>query len=141
MPSIDEDLDSERRKHPRFHIDLPVKYNSVNHFSPKDGRVTNVSEGGLLVNLPEEIVIGHRLKLTLFLRSHSELNVISPSVQVVWTGIQMKKDLTWNYSTGVRFVEIQPTDKVKFKSFLMNFRKNHRALPKECVNRVGTSGL
>ncbi len=138
MTLTDKDLNSERRKYPRFHIDLPLKYNSSNHFSPKEGQAINASEGGLLVNLPEEIVIGHRLRLTLFLHSHSESNMISPSVQVVWTGIHMKQDFTWNYSTGVRFVDIHPRDMLKYKTFLTSFRKNHQALPKGCMNRAET---
>ncbi len=141
MPSIDEDLDAERRKHPRFHVDLPVKYDSSDHFCPKDGQAINASEGGLLVSLPEEIVIGHRLRLTLLLHCHSESSMISPCVQVVWTGIQMKKDFTWNYSTGVRFVDIQPKDMVKYKDFLTSFRKKPRPFPKGCIGWVETSGL
>jgi hypothetical protein len=118
---MDEGLNSERRKYPRFNIDLPLKYNGGTRLFPKNGRAINASEGGLLVHLQEEIVVGHRLALKLFLQSHSELNIISPSVQVVWTGIHMRKDFTWDYPTGVRFVDIPPKDMIKYKNFLMDF--------------------
>ena len=118
---MDEGLNSERRKYPRFNIDLPVKYNGGTRLFPKNGRAINASEGGLLVHLQEEIVVGHRLALKLFLHSHSESDIISPSVQVVWTGIHMRKDFTWDYPTGVRFVDIPPKDMIEYKNFLMNF--------------------
>jgi len=118
MALMDDGLNSERRKYPRINIDLPVKYNGGTHSFTKNGLAVNASEGGLLVHLQEEIVVGHRLTLKLFLHSQSELNIISPSVQVVWTGIHMRKDFTWDFPTGVRFVEIPPNDMIKFKNFL-----------------------
>ena len=115
-----ESVDSDKRKHPRFYIDLPVRYCSRSNLFSKYGRAINVSEGGLLVHLPEEIVIGQRLALKLFLHSYSELDIISPSAQVVWTGIHMRKDFTWDYPTGVRFVDIPPKDVIKLKDFLLS---------------------
>lgn len=114
----------ERRKHPRFNINLPVKYNSRFHLFSKYGRVINASEGGLLVHLPEEIVIGQRLPLELFFDSSSELDMIAPSVQVVWTGIHLNKDFTWDYRTGVRFVDVPPKDMIMYRNFLMSFTEN-----------------
>jgi len=124
MASIENGLDSERRKYPRFSIDLPVKYNSRYHLFSKYGRAVNASEGGLLVRFPEEIAIGQRLPLRLFLHSDSELNIIAPAVQVVWTGVHLKKDFTWDYRTGVRFVDIPPNDMIKYKNFLMGFTQS-----------------
>jgi len=114
---------SEKRRYRRFDVDLPVKYNSRAYFLPKYGRALNASEGGLLVHLPEELAIGHRLALKLFLHSNSEPDVISPSVEVVWTGIHMRKNFTWDYPTGVRFVEVPAKDMVKFRNFLTGFAK------------------
>jgi hypothetical protein len=124
MISMEKDLDSERRKYPRFNIDLPVKYNSRHHLFSKYGRAINASEGGLLVRLPEEIVVGQRLPLKVFFTSDSELDIIAPSVQVVWTGIHLKRDFTWDYQTGVRFVDLPPKDMIKYKNFLKGFKQN-----------------
>jgi len=66
MTPMEKDLDSERRRHPRFNIDLPVKYDSRYHLFSKNGRTINASEGGLLVSLPEEIAVGQRFPLRLF---------------------------------------------------------------------------
>jgi hypothetical protein len=121
MACLEESVTSEKRKYPRFNIDLPVKYSRRSNLFSKYGRAVNASEGGLLVHLPEEMVIGQHLALKLFLYSHSELDIISPFVKVVWTGIHMRKDFTWDYPTGVRFVAIPPNDMMKFKNFLMSF--------------------
>jgi len=47
----------EKRKHPRFSVDLPVEYSRAN-LSADHGRVMNASEGGLLLYLPEQMEIG-----------------------------------------------------------------------------------
>ena len=40
--------DLERRKHPRFNVDLPIEYSPAGIFV-KHGRAINASEGGLLL--------------------------------------------------------------------------------------------
>ena len=112
----------DKRKHPRVMVDLPFKY-SKNHIPTKHGQAVNASEGGLLVRLPEEIAVGQRLPLKLFFSSDAELDIIAPSVQVVWTGIHLKRDFTWDYQTGVRFVDIPPKDMIKYKNFLKCFKQ------------------
>ena len=119
MALTKEGLNSERRHHPRFNVDLPVRYNKTSFF-PKHGRTINASEGGLLVHLPDEIAIGQRLRLKLFYYSRSQLNIIEPSVEIRWTAVHMRKDFTWDYRTGVRFVDVPPKDMTKFKNFLIN---------------------
>src|SRR4030042_5359909 len=98
---------SEKRKYPRFNVDLPAKYSRTNLFF-KFGRVVNVSEGGLLVFLPEEMGIGQRLALKLFFPSpsNSEFNTVETSVRVVWMDIHLRKDRTWDYQTGVKFTDL-----------------------------------
>jgi len=110
----------ERRRFPRFNVDLPVKYRSSNLFF-KHVRAVNVSEGGLLVHLPEEIEINQTLALQLFFPSRSHLYNLETSVKVVWRDIHMSKDLAWDYRTGVRFVDTAPEDISELKSFLMSF--------------------
>jgi len=108
----------EKRKYPRFNVDLPAKYSRTNSFF-KFGRVVNASEGGLLVHLPEEMGIGQRLALKLFFSSTSEFNTLETFVQVVWKDIHLRKDWTWDYRTGVKFLSIPPEPEAKLKTFLM----------------------
>ena len=106
----------EKRKHPRFSVDLPAEYNRTD-VSIKQGHATNASEGGLLLYLPEQIEIGKHLRLKLFFSMGSELHTIETLVEVVWTDIHLGKD--WgDYRTGVRFVEISAEHMGKLRNFL-----------------------
>jgi hypothetical protein len=106
----------EKRKHPRFSVDLPVEYCRAD-LSADHGRAMNASEGGLLLYLPEQMGMGNHLRLKLFFTMGSELNGIDTLVEVVWVEVHLGKD--WgDYRTGVRFVEISTEDMGKLKSFL-----------------------
>jgi len=96
---------SEKRKSPRYDVDLPVKYSRTNLFF-KHGRAANASEGGLLICLPEKMDIGHHLVLKLFFPLHSGLNIIEAVVRVVSMNIHLRKDWTWDYRIGVKFEDI-----------------------------------
>jgi len=106
----------EKRKYPRFNIDLPVEYHRTGLLA-KQGRAVNASEGGLLIYFPELIEIGQHLKLTLFFTAGSEMRTIETLAQVVWVDIHLGEG--WgDYRTGVKFVDISPEDLNKLKNFL-----------------------
>ncbi len=115
LPSVT----SEKRKFPRFNVDLPIKYGRTQLFL-KYARAVNASQGGLLLRLPEELEIGQHLALKLFFPSQSELNTIKASVKVVWMDLHMRKDWSWDYQTGVRFVDICEEDMTFLRNFLTN---------------------
>ena len=106
----------ERRKHPRFNVDLPIEYSKSDLIS-KHGRAINVSGGGLLVYFPERMEIGQHLSLKLFFSSGPELKTVEALAEVVWIDIDMGKE--WgDYRTGVRFLDISPENLDTLKSFL-----------------------
>jgi c-di-GMP-binding flagellar brake protein YcgR len=124
MVLTEKSLASERRRYSRFNIDLPVKYNRKANLSlkyGKYGRAVNASEGGLLVHFPEETWIGQNLTLQLFFPLHSDLNILETSARVVWTSMHVRKDLAWDYRTGLSFVDLSQENMTKFKNYLMNF--------------------
>jgi c-di-GMP-binding flagellar brake protein YcgR len=107
----------ERRKHPRFEVDLPIEYYKTDSSIGHTGRLMNTSEGGLLIYLPEQIKIGQHLKMKLFLSFGVDLNIIEILTEVVWEDIHLEKG--WgDYRFGVRFVDISPDDLNKLKNFL-----------------------
>jgi len=106
----------ERRKHPRFSVDLPVEYWQINNCKSRPSHTVNVSEGGLLLHLSEPIEIGQNLRLNLFIHSGPDLDSIEAVVQLVWKDIHVGKD--GDYRTGVKFVDISAEDMDKLKSFL-----------------------
>ena len=96
----------ERRKHPRFSIDFPVEYWHIDNPGNHQGRAANVSEGGLLLYIAEEIEIGQILKVKLFFDSGPELKRVEAKVQAVWKEFRMEKER--DYRLGVKFVDISP---------------------------------
>ena len=81
----------ERRKHPRFAVDLPIEYYQTDSSISHTGQLMNASEGGLLVYLPEQIKIGQHLKMKLFLSFGVDLNIIEILTEVVWEDIHLEK--------------------------------------------------
>jgi hypothetical protein len=120
MELMERNIDSEKRKYPRFNVDLPIKYSRSSLFS-KYARAVNASEGGLLLHLPEEFGVGQQLALKLFFPSCADSNIIEMVVQVVWMDVRLRKDWAWDYQTGVRFVDISPEYMAILKNFLTDF--------------------
>jgi hypothetical protein len=108
----------EKRRYPRFSVDLPVEY-TRRDLVAKQGRVINVSEGGLLVYFSEQMEIGQALRMKLFSLSGSELSMMEIVSQVVWMDVHEGKG--WGgYWSGLKFVDISPVDLDKLKSFLIS---------------------
>jgi hypothetical protein len=120
MELTEKSLDSEKRKYPRFDVDLPIKYSRSSLFF-KYARAVNASEGGLLLHLPEELGIGQQLALKLFFPSCADSNIMEMVVQVVWMDVRLRKDWAWDYQTGVRFVDISRENMALLKSYLTDF--------------------
>jgi c-di-GMP-binding flagellar brake protein YcgR len=108
----------ERRRHPRFVVDLPIEYWKVNHLKSCPSRAANVCEGGLLVHLSEQLEIGQNLRLNLFVDAGADLNCIEALVQVVWKDLHLGKE--GDYRTGVKFVDISENDLDALRRFLKN---------------------
>jgi c-di-GMP-binding flagellar brake protein YcgR len=107
----------ERRRYPRFNVDLPIEYRLIDSSPEQSGRAMNISEGGLLVYLPDEVEIGQHLQLRLFFPSGSLLNTIVMRAEVAWSDIHLGKD--WgDYRSGLRFIEISPEDLNKLRKFI-----------------------
>jgi c-di-GMP-binding flagellar brake protein YcgR len=115
----------ERRRHPRFSIDLPIEYWQINKSKSRPGRMIDVGEGGLLLHLSEPLEIGQNLGLNLFIDIGPDLDSIEALVQVevAWKDIYLGKD--GDYRIGVKFVDISAEDMDKLKTFL-NTLKNSK---------------
>jgi len=107
----------EKRKHPRFNVDLPIEYYRIDSSVSHTGRGLNLSEGGLLIYFPEQMDVSQYLRLKLFFTSGSEMNTIETLVEVVWMDIHLDKD-RGDYRCGVKFIDISLEDMTKLKNFL-----------------------
>ena len=99
----------EKRKHPRFSVELPLDYSRVNGKEILGGMVANASEGGLLVYLPERVEIGTLLKIEIFYVRGLELDTIKADGKVVWCDLAARE--SWGeHRYGLQFESIDEKD-------------------------------
>jgi hypothetical protein len=112
----------EKRKHPRFSVELPLDYSRVEGKGTFGGMVANASEGGLLVYLPETIEIGALLKIELFYVRGLELDTIKAVVKVVWSDMAARE--SWGeHRYGLKFEYIEEKDFTRLTTLLREVGK------------------
>jgi c-di-GMP-binding flagellar brake protein YcgR len=132
----------ERRKHPRFSVDLPVEYWKIcDNSKRRPGRSSDISEGGLLLYVSDQVEIGQNLRVKLFFDSGLELKTIEAKVEVVWKDFRLEEKS--DYRIGVKFVEISPEDMENLRSFLINLLKvknqTELNIPPRLLSNLGIS--
>jgi c-di-GMP-binding flagellar brake protein YcgR len=112
----------EKRKHPRFSVELPLDYSRVNGKETLGGMVANASEGGLLAYLPERIEIGTSLRIEIFYVRGLELDTISAVVKVVWSDLAARE--SWGeHRYGLQFENINEKDLKQLTTLLREVGK------------------
>jgi hypothetical protein len=106
----------EKRRHPRYRIDLPIEYTRRDLVVRHD-RAINASEGGLLAHFSEQLEVGQYLRIKLYYPSCSAFNFIELVTQVVWTDVHSREDGR-DCPTGVRVMDISIEDLGDLKNFL-----------------------
>jgi c-di-GMP-binding flagellar brake protein YcgR len=95
----------EKRKHPRFSVELPLDYSLIDGKETYGGIVSNASQGGLLVYLPERIEIGTLLRIEIFYVKGLELDTIKAIGKVVWSDLAARE--SWGeHRYGLQFQSI-----------------------------------
>ena len=113
----------ERRKHPRFSIELPLDY-AIERMDRHGGIAANASKGGLLVYLPEAIVVGTSLRIDILFAKGSELNTIGGIAKVVWSDLA-PKEIWGEYRYGLEFQSFHKGDHQKLKKLLKALGERH----------------
>jgi len=106
----------ERRKHPRMAVNLSVEYWRVDEPRIRAGCTGDISEGGVLLHLPEEMEVGQDLRLRLFVDSGLDFLFIEALAQVVWKDLNIKNE--GDCRVGVKFLDISAKDMCNLKNFL-----------------------
>ena len=107
----------ERRKHPRFNLELPLDYFRIENKENYGGIVANASEMGILIYLPEKMEIGTILSTEIFYAKGLELDSIRAVAKVVWADLPARK--TWGeHRYGVQFQSIDKKNLSKLKNLL-----------------------
>lgn len=107
----------ERRRHPRFSVELPLNYSRVDGKEKYGGIVANASQGGILVYLPERIEVGTLLKIEIFYIKGLELNTINAIAKVVWSDLATREELG-EHRYGLEFKSIDERDYEKLINLL-----------------------
>ena len=109
----------ERRKYTRFNVYWPIQYNQIGSSISHKGRVTNLSESGMLIQSPGQMEIGQHLKSKLSFILGSQIDTIEMQAEVVWRDIYLNE--AWkDYRCGAKFLDISTKDKAKLNNFLMS---------------------
>ncbi len=110
-------LSIEKRKYPRFGVELPLNYSRVESKEILGGMVANASEGGLLVYLPERMEIGAFLKIEIFYVRGLELDTIQSVAKVVWCDLAARE--SWGeHRYGLQFQHIDEKDLSRLTTLL-----------------------
>ncbi len=112
----------EKRKYPRFSVELPLDYSRVNGKETLGGMVANASEGGLLVYLPERVEIGTLLKIEIFYVRGLELDTINAVGKVVWCDLAARE--SWGeHRYGLQFESIDEKNFNRLETLLKEVGK------------------
>ena len=112
----------ERRKYPRFDVYWPIQYHPKGSSTSHHGRVTNLSEGGMVIQSPGKMEIGQHLKSKVSFILGSEINTIEMQAEVVWRDA-LRESLN-DHRCGARFLDISPTDKTKLNDLLTSLSQS-----------------
>jgi hypothetical protein len=112
-----------RRRYPRFFIDLPLEYRDMDDSCIRGAIVVNASEGGFLIESPRDIPVGTELSITVLYPKGFELANFKVTAKIVWKELYWKEDLqrdrSWKgYQYGLEFIQILDEDRWKLSLLL-----------------------
>jgi hypothetical protein len=115
-----------RRKYPRFFIDLPLEYRDMDGSCLRGAIVVNAGEGGFLIESPRDIPVGTELSMTVLYPKGFELANFKVTAKIVWKELYWKEDLkrdrSWKgYQYGLEIIQILDEDRWKL-NFLLSKR-------------------
>lgn len=112
----------DRRKYPRFSNALPVEYWQLGNPEIRLGFTTNISKGGLMTSLTEQMEVRKKLRLKIFFISGRDLrtlDVMEVTGKVVWSRPDM--DQAGYNRIGMKFENIAPREAKSLGNFLSHF--------------------
>jgi hypothetical protein len=107
----------EKRKQPRFCLDLPLEYRVMDAPNLHGALVVNASESGLLIHSIKGMPIGAKLNIAVLFPKGFELANFEVLAEVVWKDVQWEENRE-RYQLGLKFVRILEEDQRKLKQLL-----------------------
>lgn len=115
----DSDSVREKRRHPRFHLNLPIEFRVMNAPHVRGAMIVNVSETGLLIQSPNGVPAGTRLNIAVLFSQGFELANFEVLAEVVWTKTYLHEG-NQGYELGLRFIQMLEEDRQKLNHLLSN---------------------
>jgi hypothetical protein len=114
---------NERRRYPRFFIDLPLEYRDMDDSCLRGGIVVNASKGGFLIESLRDIPVGTELEIAVLYPKGFELSNFKAVAKIVWkepySKGDWKGDKFWKgYQYGLEFIRILDEDRWKLDLLL-----------------------
>jgi len=107
---------AERRKYPRFSVELPLDY-SIENEEHYGGVAANASRGGLVAYFPVAITVGTSLSIEIIFANGFELSSVKARAKVVWSH-WVPKVIWGEYEYGLEFEKLHGKDVQKLKTLL-----------------------
>lgn len=112
----------EKRRHPRYSVELPLDYSHVDKKERYGGIVANASEGGVLVYLPERLPMGALLNMEIIYVNGLQLETIRAVATVVWGDLAAMESLG-EHRYGLQFQSIDEANFRRLTGLLKESRK------------------
>lgn len=107
---------SQRRIHPRAETDWPITI--IKNDSPLHGRVRNISQGGALFYVQEEITVGEKVLIAIEVQEFSD--VITAEAEVVRSYSVISGIDSSTYGIGIKYITISKESIRFFSANLTN---------------------
>ena len=113
----------ERRRYPRFIVDLPLEYRDIDGSCLHGGILVNASGGGFLIEAVRDVPVGTKLIIAVLFPKGFELANFKVVAKIVrkepYRKQDLKGDLNWKgYQYGLEFIQILEEDRLKLNLFL-----------------------
>lgn len=113
----DSDSIREKRKHPRFYLDLLIEFRVMNAPHVRGAMIVNASETGLLIQSPNNVPAGTKLNIAVLFSKGFELANFEVLAEVVWTKTHLDEGRQ-GYELGLKFIQILEEDRQKLKHLI-----------------------
>ena len=107
----------EKRRHPRFYLNLPIEFRVMDTSSVHGAMIVNASETGLLIQSTNNLAVGTRLNIAVLFSKEFELANFEVLAEVVWIKIYSEERRKM-YQLGLRFIKISEENRQKLKYLL-----------------------
>lgn len=110
----------ERRKYIRIDKALSLSYEILESFLRPSCRSKDISEGGIRLRIFQRLAPGTALKLWIYLRDFEQ--PILAVGEVAW--LQKQNDKEYPFEVGIRFIEINSSDRDKLSKYIISFSQD-----------------